>query len=277
MAGLLYFIPGLSRTVRPRDWIEAGIGHAFPDGNPTPRGCQCGPDGAAGVVLADPKQNKKIGYFSGIQEWRKSSNGKFHVGRFVDSERPLPEDLATDEQLEGHWVTLGDNQRYLIPVARSLIAEDDATELQYREALPTIAERNGDGHWHMGAVIPKWRPLWEIAEKWWTTKTAAITRKYGDGKDPEDSDRSMVIEGFDDLFDSATEAIGVNYRVRADEISLLGLFTMRHATAVLDAVVDWPVYLEWAKKKLIARSRIAPDGSPIVDGDLDSIEVTDQA
>lgn len=236
MSGLLYYLPQRSH-VELAQAAELGLGHAF-ERDLSPRGVSAnGPDGGAGVVICDATRVAKLGHYADCQEWMKipQSPADAWVGRFIN-EPVKPEDLARDEQLGGHPVTLADGQQWLVPVARGLAETDDGQRTWY-QAVPTrmrLDEQSGD--WTEGEIVERYRPLWSIATAWWDRFYASAEEDFEESFD------------FARRADAAAEVLAVNYRLGRAEVSLLGLFDAQAPVAVLHATVDMPTMEEWLKK-----------------------------
>lgn len=254
MAGLLYYLPGGSSTVVLADLQKAGIAHAFevPGRGDLPimSGCPCtkGPDGSAGVVLADHRVVEGIGYFEKTQTWRPMIGGKAWVGFYRD-DPPRPADLVCRSPIAGHLVPLNDEQLWLIPVARAL--DEDGSGLAFSNALPTTVTLNDEGQWENGGVVPRYAALWELATRWWDTLHEATA---------EASESQTVAFDFQGGYDAALTALATNYRVGKSEIALLGLFNQECCREILNALVDWPTMEAFLKKKRLEPSPVTPGG-----------------
>ncbi len=248
MPGLLYFLSGQSGEVSPELVDAHGLGYAFE--GPL-AGCRCfaGPDGQAGLVVADPRHVSPdaIGFHKDRQEWIRAA-GPVFVGRYRD-QATTPENLARREQLGGHRVTLGDRQAWLVPMARAHVEEDG--ELRWTHALARRLTRDDAGRWRAGDVVPRLAWLWDHAVRWDEALDAAIA-----GAEPNDPRTELVVR-FDRYVETAIEVLAANYRLGPAETDLLGLFTYEstgvflcpEARAVLDALADRPTLVAWHKKK----------------------------
>jgi hypothetical protein len=132
--------------------IAAGIGYAF-DRRVVANGVRGGPGGHDGAVCVDPQSVDAhlIGYHKDRQEWAKVPGADAWVGMYVEH-RPKPADLAREQQLQGHWVTLGDGQKWLCPVAREHLFYEDGRPAQWQCALPSINTIDDEGNWTSGGV-----------------------------------------------------------------------------------------------------------------------------
>lgn len=254
--GPLYYIPGESKAIaKPAELARLGLGYALED---RAMGCAVteGPGGSGeGVVVADPTRvaDHRIGYYEREQRWRKAP-GLVHrgapiwVGVFT-SAPPTPEDLVRLKPLPGHWVTLGDGQRYVAPVARAV--DESADSLLAINHLPQGVSVDDDGQWQASGTLPAYERLWRIALAWWDARIAGA----------EEQAHGTVEFSFAGGMDAALECLSVNYRISKAEVALLGLFTQTAAREILDAAIDWPTLERWLKKKVEAVSRSTAAGS----------------
>ncbi len=263
MAGFLYYIPGQTREITRDEVGRLGLGYAFP-GAMSP--CQVhsdGPDGGAGVVVADPAKVGKIGCYLQQQTWSRDPGLDVWVGIYNDA-RPGPADLEREDPLGGHWVTLSDGAKWHVPVARGICEEEG--QIVYYHAVPRVSTRDDDGKWVPGDVVARYRGLWELACRWYDVRMAAVEAAAVEAEDEAEDEGDVTVEfEFDDLHDSAVKVIAQNYLMGPTEADLLGLLSERHAIAVLDALVDVPTQMMLLKKKL---DRLA--GSSSGDGLPDS-------
>lgn len=236
MAGLLYYIPNQTRGIAPQAVADLGLAYALGGVMWTAADIiQNGPDGGRGVVLADDKIVPCVGHFPEQQTWRKIPGSDVWVG-MVTTAPPSPADLVRDQVLPGHLVKLADGQEWLVPVARGRREEEG--DLRWTMNLPTTPTTcDEDGKWVAGGVSVAYRPLWEIAERFWDEWYEA------------DTTEQETILDFANLNDAALLALATNYRVTITEVVLLGLFDSRCTVEILKAIIDWPVIEAWVKKK----------------------------
>jgi hypothetical protein len=271
MPAFLYFIPGVQPTTRREDLRQFGLDYAL-DRCVSVGQVTAGPDGQPGILLADGNRVAAgaVRYDPTRQDWAAVPANRRPAGApavWVGVERaaenrPGPEDLARSRMLPGHQVELADERLWLVPVARACAADEDGTVRGFAVALPRGVGLDSDGRWTAGSVLPRYRRLWELAEEWWAAFTGG--RIEGQTIQTDFSDASA--------FDSAVECLQANYRVGPVEISLLGLLDDGDALRrILDALVDWPVWLA-AQKKMTGSSD--PGVSPGPDGSPDSTQLT---
>jgi hypothetical protein len=142
--------------------------------------------------------------------------------------------------LSGHLVTLGDGQRWRVPIARAIDAE--AELLTYGNVLPRAVDVDDDGEWTPAGTVARYAPLWEIATSYWHARVHA-----------EELDEGIKFD-FAGERDAALAALAANYRIGKAEVGLLGLFNDQAILQILDALIDMPTFEAWCKKKLAAAS-----------------------
>jgi hypothetical protein len=244
MPGFLYFIPREPAACKIEDLRRDGLGYAF-EGRAAPALVLNGPEGKRGTIVADPRvaDEAGFGYFPDRQSWQKIPPGSpgHDVGAWVGrASEPviLPQDLAREQQLKGHWVAMPDEQRWLVPIARRTI--DTEEEMTWFNALPQVIGLGEDGQWNTGKVLPRFAPLWEVAVRWFDAVVGA-----------ESTDAETIID-FANTVDAAVLALSANYRIGKVEASMLGLLTFESAKEVLMALIDWPTITAWLNKKKLA-------------------------
>lgn len=245
MAGFLYFLDRVDAGVVRREQIDKfKLGYAFGDGVASVR-CLCGPDGKSGMIVApDQTDGALMGFFADRQKWFAIPKTDVCVGCYTDGDAPKPESVARPMQLGGHWLTLGDGQKWLVPVGRGLTEEDG--DLRWCHVLPDRTTLDEKGDWVTDGVAAEYVPLWDIATRW-----ATVGETAGD-------DRVR----YDTLHDDALAALAINYRLGRAECALLGLLNTGICRDILDAVVDVPTHRLWLQKKTSA----AAAGSSSSDG-----------
>lgn len=270
MAGFLYYIEGATQDVKIADLRCFGLGYAFDsDGDFTASGAtrgpgQCGP----GIVVANMSRlgERPLGFYPDQQTWSAGAESSVQIGYYTE-DPPTPEDLARRRLLDGHFVTLGDGNDWLIPIARG--AGDDDGNIYWYEALPKGMTLNGDRQWVPGDVVSEYAAIWNIAQRW-----ADAVFKVNK---PETQDGDVVrvkLDFTENMGTAARIALSANYRVDDGEIALLNLFCdERLAYEILNATVDMPRWEALLKKKL---SRASANGSNTADGPRAATQLTDQ-
>ena len=247
MGCFLYFIPGAGAGVGLTDFERAGIGSAWP-AERTKRETLQGPIGQGqGVVVADSRLGEsRVGVFPDRQTWHKVPGSTAWCG-YYSEDPPTPDDLLRADPLPGHRVTLADGRPWLVPVARG-VAEDG-----WYHTLPRLSTLDESGDWTPGDVVPRYRELWETACKWWDAINEAQVEPTAEG--------ARLTLDFAGIHDAAVVALAANYRVGRTEAAVLGLFDDRCVRDVLDALIDGPTLIEFAKKKIEADRQAAGSSS----------------
>lgn len=181
-----------------------------------------GPDGGPGEVYTYAEQG--IGYYAEHQTWSKIHGSAAWLGMQNDT-KITPDELARSPQLSGRWVTLADDQDWLLPVARKPTIVD--AELRWQVALPQKLEQC-DGVWQYGSVEEKYRALYDICGKWSELRWAA---EPVDGGDAVGVDLQTIGKW-------SAYAMGFNYRVGESELHALGLLNNVNKTVIVDTLFD---------------------------------------
>jgi hypothetical protein len=217
---LLYFIENVASCGKSQ-LSDVALEHAFPEGvEMAVRQSGAGPAGSSGVVLSSDAG--RCGYFPDDQEWREISPAfgrRRWVGWWKDTP-PTPAGLQRSTVLDGKAVKLADGQEWIIPRAYEI------DEGRARPCLPAVMRRLPSGGWTRGDVLPRYRGLWEIAER----LQATVAQSY--------------------LFDDVANVIGANYRVAPDEVGALGLLDTASTAAlgVIGTLLDFDGYEQLQKK-----------------------------
>lgn len=239
----LYFLPGPDQ--RPSDAHLRDIGLAHLVGEPFgTQGVHLGPEGLSGITLRLSRERGEFMYKPATQTWRKCNGGKFWLG-WVQGQIPTPADLAREDLLPGHPITLNDGHAWTVPLARQFP--------DFAVVLPHTMGVNEDGK-TVGRVIARYSSLADLADKiFWDVM---IRHNLIEGE--------YQLNGADALMAGAVEALRHNYVLGIHEASALELFTSTNLPKVLAAVVDEPAITAAAlqKKSMIATgSNTAPGGS----------------
>lgn len=242
--GLLYYIPGGVTPADPPHLAKWGLGGAFAH-PPTPCAVVAGPDGQAGLVLAEDRLVGRVGYYPDNQTWH--DFGALWVGVETDRPAPTPESLQRARIIRGHRVRLTDQQQWEIPVARAML--ETPTGLSPAIALPLQCRIDQDGRWVRDAVVADYADLWRIACDWWDS----FVPSSRDESAATSTEKTAVVFSFDAILSSASTVLSVNYHLPPQAISALGLFDEVSAREILMAVIDWPTVVAFSKKKVSSR------------------------
>lgn len=225
--GFLYFVENRN-ILSPATIAELGLDYALESCSQAE--CRTGPSDTGGVVATTG--DTRCGYFPDSQTWKRHGGiPGVWFGWYASAKPPGPSQLARSEQLRGYDVVLGDGQLWQIPTARRF------EEQGYVRTLPAKMRLDEHGAWVQGDVLPRYRKLWEFATKWFDFYF-------------ESAEQDVEIRvSFSVVCDWCAEALGCNYRVTRWEIDALGLLDQQNIYDVLDAVIDFPAFEAWQKKR----------------------------
>jgi len=232
----LYFVPGNRSNVQ-----AVEIGYAF-DGGKVSQTCETmsGPDGQRGTILANRSvPSQLVGHDKQKQTWRQC--GEVWIGYWNDN-KPTEKTLKRPVIVPGNAVTLIDGAEWEIP--RGLVFDGASMS----QTLPRMLDVDSTGEWIIGDVKPDLAKLWEATCQVydsWIGRLAAINTEDG-----EVSDTSEVSITFADELAMVELCLQTNYRIGRHEIGMLGLLDRDTPSQVLLALIDWPNYMDYIKKKL---------------------------
>ena len=232
--GLLYYAPH-RKHVRQDDLESMGLAYAF-EASPTCVQVSRGPERQPGGVVFGA--GDRVGLRIEEQQWAKAHDVEdVWVGVWKDAP-PKPEDLQREASLPGLAVTLDDGNAWTVPVLHAIETEP---ELSFRCAAPRPFVYLGDGKWGLGEVQPKYAAAYNLAVQWFDI----LVSQLGDDGENEDVEFDL-----NDATTASVVALGVNYRLRSDEVSVMGLLgTDGTVGEVLRALIDWPTLEAFASKK----------------------------
>lgn len=148
--------------------------------------------------------------------------------------KPSPEALLRSKHLRGHWVTLADGSRWLVPIARGF---DIDTEQIY-VAIPLALEYQcSTGRWIAGGVESQYKAFFDLA-------TMHAQRRW------EHLEKGILFYHDPDGDTLAITALQTNYRISGVELSFFNdAYTPLTRQEILNAVIDQPTWMEWVNKK----------------------------
>lgn len=226
----LYFAPKTSATVPP-----AAIAYAFERQPACRQVIANGPDGGTGMIYGE--RAERVGYEPTAQRWQRIPGTDCWCGWYTGEALPEPAALIRREQLAGHAITLGGGHSWLVPVARSVVTSDPT--LRWVIQLPQSMELGDDGQWYFGAIVPRYRRLWDIASTWYDQ----VLR----GRISQDEvDVELTVP---EAISMACEVLQSNYRVGPVELSAMGAWESGMYGQVLDTLCDLPTLVEWLTSK----------------------------
>ena len=271
MSGFLYYIPG-RRALDPADLPKLGLGHLLDEPERsdqshvglTRREVNAGPDNqGAGLVVG--VGGGPVGYWPEHQRWEllhaPASEGDgqpaVYVGYYPDAP-PGPDGLARSKQIPGHNVELGHPPaEWVVPAVRSVVRSDDP--------VPAVLTLNGDGHWHR-QPLERYRRITEFADRVYETVMLDAATQAGEGDRDDDSPAPITDQ---DAAWAAAEALSINYRVSAAEVSALGLLRTDRfwdPDGPLLALIDWPTFMSVARELEKKDGPATPAGSSTSSG-----------
>lgn len=192
-----------------------------------------GPDKLNGCLVAGG--NRPPEFISDARQvWEEvpTPHGSYWIGLENAQTPPGPQDLVNPVNIDGHFVRLGDGNDWRIP----LIWRWDAKDCTHVIALPRkLTRRIVEGRVVMSMeVISGYEPLVAIAARVW------------------DSYINQTPISLNQLFDDAAMLLGMNYRIGAAELSLLGLVDEQLVQKILSAAIDLPMIVKQCEENLAA-------------------------
>jgi hypothetical protein len=230
MRSFLYYLPGAAGGGS-GNLAALGLADRLAGPGLSTRGVLGGPDGGNGSIvgIVAVGRETEVGYFPDRQTWVKPAGKDYWLG-WEEASPPTPGDLARPSQLPGHPVTLADGQEWVVPIARllprALGLAADGSEVQ--ETLPRYR--------HLCATTDR---FWEWHREMWAARAAEAR---GEAPEPYRSPTE------DELWQAASEALGVNYRVSRVELAALRVLTVPNAVAIIWALLDGPAIEEAARE-----------------------------
>ena len=192
-----------------------------------PYTCRGSADGPAGqCTVLSSGDGKLTRYAPADQVWTPSINGDYWVGYYQD-DRPIAKELERSEMLDGHFVTLDDGGKWLIPVVRCI---DGGC------GLPASVSLHKDGQ-VLTKPLSKYSGLCAAAGALFDDFMAEL-KKTGEPPKLDTAGRIKL----------AIDCLAWNYHVSADEINALEILTTQNLSKIFLAILDMPS-LE-SKKKL---------------------------
>ena len=240
MSNFIYAIENV-KMVGPSQLEEAGLNGIF-ETEISQRYSAAGPAGECVLLAAADIDVKLLHYKPDEQTWKKSIDGKFHIGLYK-GRPPTEQNLQRKKQLAGHEIELADATKWLVPVARIITGGT---------ALPQslILGKNGEV---FTEALPKYARFSAKVEKLWEDFQCENNWKQGRPK-----------LSITERMEFAIEALGFNYKVGPNEVNLLKLITTENLSEILAAIIDLPTILEVSKQ--MADEKKNTDRADIKDG-----------
>ncbi len=220
----LYFLPGVGGCSE-QMLLKLGLYDRFIGPNGTlggwvRRACDSGPGGKGGCLISGGQRPPDF-FADARQTWVESARPDgtvVWIGIENAQTPPGPDDLILPTNIQGPFVTLGDGNLWRVPMVKRW----DGEAFEHVLSLPQkIAVRIEGGKRRIThEVIPAFQPLLAIGERVW------------------DSFLNGTPMPLDGVFEDAVTLLAANYRLGAEEVSLLGLLDPESAQEVLRAAVD---------------------------------------
>lgn len=210
MSGFLYYLPGGGT----QDGFTArGLGH-LADASVSINSISGGPDGGAGLIVTPPDaQGPHYGeYHHNSQTWVKYPG--FWLGWYTTNP-PSAADVALPNPIGGHAVALEKGWIVTVPTARRFPSGT---------ALPQAMVLGADGQTLEAKPLARFAALTGGAQRIFDVLT-------GEGD---------AVLPYQDLWQTVTAALALNYRISGAELSALELVTDQNLEAMAEALVDWP-------------------------------------
>jgi len=225
MSGFIYAISNAG-MVTAKKLEEVGLANIFEGVNYSQRQTAQGPGGGDCTLICIGDDAKRLYFKPEEQSWQQSLNGKYRVG-FYEKDRPTPEILARENQINGHEVELGDGSKWLVPIARIITGGS---------ALPQslVLGKNGEV---TTEALPQYAQFSAKAEKVWEDFLIEIKQREGESK--------LTIA---ERMTLAIEALAWNYHIGTEEINLLKLITTQNLHEILEVIIDVPTLIKVAKE-----------------------------
>ncbi len=143
---------------------------------------------------------------------------------------------------------MGDGRQWTVPIVRGVQEQDD--QLVGYANVPRTVDWDETGKRIVGEVVPQYEDLWAAATKWFDAKTAA--------------DLTEGAAMLEDVITAEVALCGIrtNYRIDKAEVGLLKLLDDVTEWAVCDAMIDWPSWQTFLKKKRAQGTSSTAAGPP---------------
>lgn len=196
-----------------------------------------GPDGKSGVMYQQNPTAQSLKYVPEKQTWKRIPNTEAFVGVWNDNP-PKPEDLIRFDATPGSFITLGDGNEWLIPVARFECDNENAGNL-----APMI-DVDEFGNVIPGGFNPTQAKLNQMAERLALSFIAGF-----DALVKDNSPHPVFRFDIDDR--DPFDILAANYRVSPAEIVLLQLFKWRDNAFkdVVKVFIDSDTFIQIQLKK----------------------------
>ncbi len=244
MSAFIYWLPNhTGETIKHDQLVALGLGYAFEN----PGSTQCAllhgvaPGGTGGAIVYDPARTERHAYRPEIQTWQKHESAGYWVGMWKD-DKPGPDDLRRAKPLSGTPVKLGDEQEWIVPLARHWSMDDDPDSWPcWLHNLPRRVLFDTSGK-DIGLQPPT---IQEAYAELWALSETDVRIRYGEGSEADLAELSGVR-----LFLNALRILSFNYCLGPVEANLLQLFTTESWQAIFDALNDAVTWRAFIEKKV---------------------------
>jgi len=245
MGHFLYYIPNVPAASE-KDLAEAGAAHV----GPVKIGqIDRGPDGNAGILLANAAANVRLRVDAENTRWIAPAAGrKFAIGYRPD-DPPGPEELLRDDAIGGRPVRLADGNEWIVPVAR------------FASAMPTtelgVVYGVTDGGEPTSTIAAAQAELWDMAGELMEMlfAEAALAEEQKNNADAKMGDEAMTPERGIEI---ATAALAANYRVTEIEVRALEILSAAGVAEIHRTLIDLEGYVKLATGLKIAVEKKKP-------------------
>jgi hypothetical protein len=226
MSGFLYFLPNVRGQIDYKTLDLFGLSYVLDDKSQHFHRREVisnGPGSMPGMVVGHPAnwQVEEVKQSESI-EWVKMPKTLGQEGKqawlgWVRDQLPKPANLARVVQLPGEWLTLADENKWQLPIARKATGQC---------ALPCLFDIDEDsGEWIATRVRREYAKLWQYTNECYLTILHAAEAEAGQYELP---DYERIV----------TEAIQANYRVSSKELAILGVLDTSIAHDVVNVLLD---------------------------------------
>ncbi len=230
MSGLIYYIRGAENVPTEQQMLTCSlIGERVKSWF----NCRHFIDGSQGTTFSLHGKSRgdfRINFENEVQVWHDIPGTPLSIGYNID-QPPQPSDFLKHDFLPGHRLILGDNQEYIVPLARKFNAGC---------VLPFDLSMLVEGELKK-VTVSKYLELQKIAEK------LAVWQGFVKGAEKDTEFLSTDAK----YFMTCCKVMAINYHLDHREISILKLFNSINAIKILQYVVDSPYLDEVEAENLI--------------------------
>jgi hypothetical protein len=223
MGGLIYYLRGTHVKPTDAELFDCGLAGEKVGAVTV---CMKHIDGSSGVLFSVKGRcdnDFKISFNNEIQTWTDIPGTRLSIGYWLNN-IPTPNDFLRKDYLAGHKVLLGDNNEWVIPLARRI---NEGCVLPKEWSMLREGEI-------VNNTLDKYLELQKLAEK------IAVKCGVYDGETKDNE----FLNSDSKLFMACVNILKVNYNLGFREISILKLFNTKNTIEIIQAVVDMPYILK---------------------------------